>query len=59
GSHTMFIAEIVAVQVTQDLVERNGRLAVEKANLALFAHGHYYGMGKHLGHFGFSVRKKK
>jgi hypothetical protein len=24
-----------------------------------FAHGHYFALGRHIGHFGFSVRKSK
>ncbi|HPS01167.1 MAG TPA: flavin reductase family protein [Candidatus Sumerlaeota bacterium] len=59
GSHTLFLAEIVATQVSKSLLTASGRLALEKAGLAAFAHGHYYALGKHLGHFGFSVRKKK
>ncbi len=59
GSHTMFIAEVTAVQVTDQLINRAGRLALEKAGLIAFAHGRYYILGKELGHFGYSVRKKK
>jgi len=58
GSHTMFLAEIVAVQVTEGLITKGGRLALEKAGLAAYAHGHYYALGKQMGHFGFSVRKR-
>lgn len=57
GSHTMFVAEIVAVQIQQTLIESDGRLAFEKAGLIAWAHGHYYSLGRNLGHFGFSVRK--
>jgi flavin reductase (DIM6/NTAB) family NADH-FMN oxidoreductase RutF len=59
GSHTLFLAEVAAVQVSLDLVDAAGRLAIEKAGLFAFAHGHYYSLGRHLGHFGFSVRKRK
>ena len=59
GSHTLFIAEVVAVQVSAHLVAKGGRLQIEKANLLAFAHGHYHALGKHLGNFGFSVRKRK
>ncbi len=57
GSHTLFLAEIVAVQVSSRLITANGRLALEKARLIAYSHGHYYTLGKQLGHFGFSVRK--
>jgi len=59
GVHTLFIAEIVAVQVSEHLVSPGGRLAWEKEGLAAFAHGGYYALGKKLGHFGFSVKKEK
>lgn len=59
GSHVLFLAEITAVQVSSHLVTKDGRLALEKAGLIAYAHGNYYTLGKYLGHFGFSVRKKK
>ena len=58
GSHTLFLAEIVAVQVSEEFVTADGRLALEKAGLAAYAHGHYFELGKAIGHFGYSVRKK-
>ncbi len=59
GSHTLFIAEVVAVQVNAGLITSSGRLALEKAGLAAYAHGGYYALGKKLGFFGYSVQKKK
>jgi flavin reductase (DIM6/NTAB) family NADH-FMN oxidoreductase RutF len=59
GSHTLFLAEVVAVQVSSQLVDARGRLNLQKAGLMAFAHGHYFALGRHLGHFGFSVRKPK
>lgn len=58
GSHDMFLSEIVAVQVEESLLDKNGRLALDRAQLAAYAHGTYYALGKQLGNFGFSVRKK-
>ena len=58
GSHDLFIANILAVQVDEALLDGKGRLALEKAGLMAYAHGHYYELGKCIGHFGFSVRKK-
>ncbi len=57
GSHTMFVAEVVAVQVSSTLLDTKGRLRVEKGGLLAFAHGQYFELGRCLGHFGFSVRK--
>jgi flavin reductase (DIM6/NTAB) family NADH-FMN oxidoreductase RutF len=59
GSHTLFLAEVVAVQVSSALVDARGRLNLQKAGLMAFAHGHYFALGRHLGHLGFSVRKRK
>ena len=59
GTHDMFIADIVAVDVANELIDEKGRLALEKAGLLAYAHGEYYGLGKKLGSFGYSVRKKK
>lgn len=59
GSHDMFLAEIVAVDVDESLLDESGRLQLEKARLAAFCHGRYYAVGAELGTFGFSVVKKK
>jgi flavin reductase (DIM6/NTAB) family NADH-FMN oxidoreductase RutF len=59
GSHALFIAEIKGVQVSSDLITKGGRLAIEQGRLIAFAHGHYFALGKLLGHFGFSVRKRR
>lgn len=59
GSHDMFMATILSVSVDEKLVEESGRLALEKANLLAYAHGSYFSLGKSVGTFGFSVRKKK
>ena len=40
-------------------IDENGRLELEKADLLAYSHGQYRGLGKNLGSFGFSVRKKK
>ena len=59
GSHHMFLADVVAVDVDEHLIDANGKLRLDKANLAAFAHGEYFALGKKIGDFGFSVRKKK
>ena len=59
GTHDMFLADIVAVDVNEDLVDESGKLHLEKADLVAYAHGDYYELGKRIGHFGFSVAKKK
>ncbi len=59
GSHTMFVAEVVAVQVTSSLIDTKGRLRLEKGGLLAFAHGQYFALGRCVGRFGFSVQKHK
>lgn len=59
GSHTMFLADIVAVTVDGKILDEKGRLAIEKANLMTYGHGTYFALGKRIGTFGFSVKKKK
>ena len=58
GSHDMFMADIVAVDVAPELVDENGALHLERAGLISYAHGDYFAQSKKLGDFGVSVRKK-
>ena len=59
GSHDMFYADIVNVRADASLMDKNGRLALDKASLVAYSHGEYFALGKKLGKFGFSVQKKK
>ena len=59
GSHDMFLAEIVAVDVEEKLLDEAGKLRLEKAGLMAYSHGEYFAMGKKIGSFGYSVRKKR
>ena len=58
GSHNMFLAEITSVQVSKDFIDSEGKFQTDKANLLGYAHGTYVSLGKQLGTFGFSVKKK-
>lgn len=58
GSHDMFLADIVGVEVDPALIDPSGKLCLDRANLAAYLHGEYYALGKSLGTFGFSVKKK-
>lgn len=59
GSHDMFIAEVVGVEVESELIDPpTGRFCLERANLIAYSHGAYFELGKQLGTFGFSVRKR-
>ncbi|MBQ7081982.1 MAG: flavin reductase family protein [Oscillospiraceae bacterium] len=58
GSHDMFLAEIVAVNVDESLLDEKGKLHLSRAGLMSYSHGEYFGQGRRLGSFGCSVRKK-
>lgn len=58
GSHNMFLAEITSVQVSKEYIDADGKFLTDKANLLGYAHGAYVPLGKQLGTFGFSVKKK-
>ena len=51
GTHDMFLAEIVAVSANEALLDKAGRLCLERAGLAAYAHGTYFALG--------SAKKKK
>ncbi|MEL7659688.1 MULTISPECIES: flavin reductase family protein [Acetobacterium] len=59
GTHDMFMAEIQAVHVEDTLIDDNGKLHLDRADLLAYVHGEYFGLGKKVGSFGYSVRKKK
>ena len=58
-SHDLFLAEVVACDVDESLLDENGKLCLDKAKLIVYSHGEYLTLGKKLGTFGYSVRKKK
>lgn len=59
GSHTMFIADVVHVTVDEKYMDEKGVFHLEKADPIVYSHGEYFGIGKSLGTFGYSVKKKK
>lgn len=59
GSHELFLADVVAVDADEALLDKEGKLHLEQAGLLAYAHGAYYALGRQMGTFGWSVRKKK
>lgn len=60
GSHDMFISEVVNVKADDQYLDPvTGRFDMQLAGLLAYSHGHYYGLGKKIGKFGWSVEKKK
>ena len=59
GSHDLFLAEVVAVDVDEALLDETGKLCLERARLIVYSHGEYLALGRRLGSFGYSVRKRR
>ena len=58
GSHTMFVADVLNIHADEKYMDENGRFCLEKADPVCYSHGTYFTMGKKLGTFGYSVKKK-
>lgn len=58
GSHDMFIAEIVGIDIDEEFLDSEGKLHMDRCGLASYIHGEYFAPGKKVGSFGFSVRKR-
>lgn len=59
GTHDLFLAEVMATHVNADLIDAAGALHLNSAKLVCYNHGLYQEVGKVLGYYGYSVRKKK
>lgn len=58
GSHDMFVAEVVAVQVDDAYMDEKNSFHLSNANPIVYSHGEYYLLGEKLGRFGYSIQKK-
>ena len=58
GSHHMFIAQVVAVDVDEKYMDEKDQFHLSAAKPLADSHGRYYGLGACLGFFGYSVQKK-
>lgn len=58
GTHDMFMADILCTRVNDDIIDKDGKLRLDKAHLMAFAHGEYFELGRKIGYFGFSAKKK-
>ena len=58
GSHDMFLAEVVAVQIDEKYMDEKGKFCLNETGLMAYSHGEYIGLGEKLGTFGYSVRRK-
>ena len=59
GTHDLFLAEVIGVLVDSSYLDDKKSFHLEKADLIAYSHGKYHELGKIIGTFGYSVRKKK
>lgn len=59
GSHHMFLAEVLAVHAEEAYMDQNDKFHLNKSHPLVYSHGEYLGLGKSLGIFGYSVKKRK
>ena len=59
GSHHMFLAEVLAVDVDESYLDDKGKFRLNDTGLLAYSHGAYFTLGQQCGSFGYSVRKKR
>jgi flavin reductase (DIM6/NTAB) family NADH-FMN oxidoreductase RutF len=57
GSHDVFMADIVGISCQDNILDEEGKMRFDRANLLAYAHGEYYALGGVVGRFGFSTDK--
>lgn len=59
GSHDMFIAQVAAVHADEKYVDVKNKFHLEAAHPIVYSHGIYMSLGRKIGTFGYSVRKRQ
>ncbi len=59
GSHHMFIADVTSVHVDEKYMDEKNSFHLNDSGLIAYSHGTYFSLGRKLGTFGYSIRKKK
>lgn len=60
GTHDMFLAEVVAVDADEAYIDpETQKFSLERAHPIVYSHGEYFKLGEAIGHFGWSVRRRK
>ena len=57
GSHDMFLAKVVSVNVDDKYIDDKGKFDLSKWNLITYSQGEYFKLVEKIGKFGFSVKK--
>ena len=58
GSHSMFLADVVAVHAEEAYMDEKQKFHLEQAEPIVYSHGSYYVCGEKLGTFGYSIKRK-
>lgn len=58
GTHDLFLAKVVAVHADEAYMDEKGKFSFARSQPLVYSHGTYYTLGKEIGTFGYSVRKK-
>ena len=56
GSHDVFVADVLGFTCDERIVDKDGGLRFDRANLLAYSHGEYFSLGEKLGKFGFSTK---
>lgn len=59
GSHDLFLADVVGISVAPQLLDGQGKLHMERADLLCAMHGAYYALGERLAQLGCSTKPEK
>ena len=59
GSHHQFLAEVLAVHADEEYLDEQKKFQWNQARPLVYSHGEYFVLGRKIGKFGYSVRKKK
>jgi flavin reductase (DIM6/NTAB) family NADH-FMN oxidoreductase RutF len=58
GTHDMFLSEVVHITAEESYMNEKGVFMLSSARPLIYNHGFYYGLGKKIGKFGWSVERK-
>jgi len=59
GDHDMFIGEVIVEHVDEEILDKNGKIQVEKLDGLCYVLGEYWSLGQKVGYHGFTRHLKK
>ena len=54
----MYVASVEAVHADETYMDEKGRFVLDKAEPIAYSHGSYFTLGRKIGTFGYSVKKR-